>query len=188
MHVVTVRSFGSRNTRVKSPKRSKCDDISSFVGVRPKKSTRRRQERSLERGKRGRIGFEWTQHSMFYRRSMLAECLRRLPLYSVALRGVQILRRLKNRGVGGVTSREARRIRRAFLFSLFISSSSGTSLGCNGGNVHTLLVPSCTTNFPLVILCRWSFRPFSDIFLSYLPDSVNICKALRLRQFVIQIV
>lgn len=137
------------------------------MGVRVLKSPRKKDGTAVparDGGRRGRIGFEWTQHSMFYRGSTLAECLCRAPLCPVALREERIHPGSRNKGVGGVTSREGRWISRASFFSLFISPSSGSSPvppRCRDGSAyrwHRLFVPSRTTNSLLVILRRWSFR------------------------------
>lgn len=50
-----------------------------FVGVRTTESAEGGQKRPFspaEGGGRGRMDFEWAQHSMFYRGSTLAGCLR----------------------------------------------------------------------------------------------------------------
>lgn len=173
MRVVTVRSFGSLEIRASDrredrPGRSKCDDISSFVGVRPKKSTRGRQERRLlERGKRGRIGFEWTQHSMFYRRSIYVGWMPPFD-YLCARSRCEACRSFVVCKIGAWEEWRAAKDEGYAELPFFLSLSRRrvelpsvrTKAACTGGTPSQYL--HGTTHFPLVILRRWSFRVLSD--------------------------
>lgn len=147
----------------------RCDDISnSFCRRASQGVLGRRTEAVVEvaRGK-GRIDFEWTQYSMFYRRSTLAlnasvDCLCTSRVASLRLDPSS-----RNKGVGGVTSREGRRIYRELPFSPSLSHCRvDPLLIVTRNSTHTSGIPyhSWYLYAPLIFRSLFSVRGHSNCF------------------------